>query len=470
MTGQAFSRLREKLNPGVPDLPDQVLEREIGLTIGQRKDGVNPYPLEGIRRKPELLAPGGSFEKARIAYLYGADAVYVGGKALNLRMRSKNLGDEDLAALAFLARRSGKGLYVTLNSLMRPRDLGPLKAALEYLRDIQAGGVIVGDPGAVLLARELAPGLPLHLSTQVSTMNHLSARFWEAEGIRRINLARELSLDEIQAIRRETSMELEVFVHGSLCVSYSGRCLLSHTMTGRSANNGHCAQPCRWTYRLVEEKRPGEYFPVGEGPDGSYILNSRDLCLIDDLPRLARAGIDALKIEGRMKGAHYVASVTRAYRRTLDACWPPTVDAGPDHTSRNDLLAVSHRPYTRAFLFPDSPQSPPEIDAETSLVQTHTLAGIVRAMPRLQGEDVDIVKPSSQAAPSWTCLEVRSQLRLGQTLHFLFPDGRTLRHPLQVMENHLGQSLATAHPNTLVRLPVPFSTFPLQVVRLSRPH
>jgi len=431
---------------------------------------VNPYQTRAIGCKPELLAPGGSYEKARIAFLYGADAVYAGGRSHNLRIKSRNLHDEELAALAFLARSSGKRLYVTLNSLMRPKDLDLLKPTLEYLREIQVSGIILADPGALLLATEICPGLPLHLSTQASTTNHLSVRFWEQQGVQRINLARELSINEIEVIRKHTGLEIEVFVHGSMCISYSGRCLLSSVMSRRGANEGRCAQPCRWSYRLLEEKRPGEYFPIGEDEHGSYILNAQDLCLIEDLHRLTGVGIDAFKIEGRMKGAHYVAGVVRAYRRTLDACWHSQDKWGPDASSRADIHAVSHRPYTRAFMFPDDSHDAPAVAQDTSIMQTHTLAGIVRPPPHLDEDPEDTTPVEAPRTPDWTHLEVRSPLHLGDRLSFLFPDGRNLEHRLDTIESLSGQSLHAAHPNTWIRLPIPFPTFSMQVVRLSRPR
>ncbi len=437
------------------------------LLIGRRWNGVNAYQTHASGSKPELLAPGGSYEKARIAFLYGADAVYTGGKKLNLRVQAKNLDDEHLAALTFLARSSGKKLYVTLNSLMRAKDLELLKTTLEYLTQIEVSGIILSDPGALLLAREISPGIPVHLSTQASTTNHLAVRFWEEQGVRRINLARELSFNEIEAIRTRTSLELEVFVHGAMCVSYSGRCLLSSAMTGRSANAGYCAQPCRWTYRLVEEKRPGEYFPIGEDAQGSYVLNSRDLCLIEDLPQLLELGVDAFKIEGRMKGAHYVASVVRAYRRAMDSSSGQRAACSPDPSCWADLLAVSHRPYTKAFTFPGCSPRPPDVDRSTSRVQTHTLAGIVRTLPELLWEPIQDPSHKPILEADWTCLEVRSPLHLGSTLQFLFPDGRNLEHLVTSMESITGQSVDVAHPNTWIRIPAPFPTFPLQVVRLS---
>jgi U32 family peptidase len=430
---------------------------------------VNAYQNHSPRRKPELLAPGGSFEKARIAFLYGADAVYVGGKGFNLRALSKNLDDEELAALAFIARMSGKKLFITLNSFLRPHEIDRLKPILQYLEQIGVHGIILTDPALLLLARLHAPQVPLHLSTQASTTNHLAVQFWEAQGIRRLNLARELSFEDISAIRAQTSIELEVFVHGSMCVSYSGRCLLSDVMTQRSANRGHCAQPCRWNYDLVEQKRPGQLYPILQDSHGSYILNSKDLCLLDHLRDLIHLGMDSFKIEGRMKGAHYVASVSRAYRHAIDACFLSSTDASPPDFSREDLNAVSHRPYTHDFMFPDAQTKRSAVASSSTLIQTHTLAGIVRSHPSLDANRSTLPSSNPKPPSDWTYIEVRSPLSIGTTVYFLFPEGPTLPHIITAMESLAGAALTSAHPNTYIRLAIPFSTFPLQVVRLSLP-
>jgi U32 family peptidase len=285
-------------------------------------------------KKPELLAPAGSFEKCMIALLYGADAVYVGGKDYSLRAYTRNLNREELAHACFLAHQLGKKLYVTLNVFAREEDLSVLPKFLGYLQEIRVDAIIVSDPGVLLLAQRWAPSIPVHLSTQSNTTNSLSVFFWQKQGIRRINLARELSFEELAMIRQQTTMEVEIFVHGSLCMAYSGRCLLSAFMNKRAANLGLCTQPCRWQYRLVEEKRPGEYFPIHEDARGSYVLNSRDLCLLPSLGKLMELGIDAFKIEGRMKGILYLASIIRSYRQAIDRHWEHPEEFHPDSTGR----------------------------------------------------------------------------------------------------------------------------------------
>ena len=270
------------------------------------------------RIKPELLAPAGSLEKCRLAFLYGADAVYAGGKEYSLRSYARNLHSEELAAACHLAHCLGKRLYVTVNVFTRESDLALLPPFLQYLQDLSVDGLIVSDPAVLVLARRWAPQVPLHLSTQANTTNSLSVAFWQTQGIRRVNLARELTFDDLRKIRKATAMELEVFVHGAMCLSYSGRCLLSAFLTGRSANRGLCTQPCRWSYSLVEAKRPGQYLPLEEDGRGSYLLNSKDLCLLQHLGRLLALGINAFKVEGRMKGALYLASVIRTYRQAID--------------------------------------------------------------------------------------------------------------------------------------------------------
>ncbi|MDP3481028.1 MAG: U32 family peptidase [Desulfoprunum sp.] len=267
---------------------------------------------------PELLAPAGNYEKLVTAVHYGADAVYLGGKQFSLRAKAGNFGPESMRQAVVYAHAHGVKVYVTVNILAHNADLQGLDAYLLELRDIGADALIISDPGILLRARTVVPELPIHLSTQANVTNHLAAAFWLAQGAVRLNLARELSLAEIGEIRREVGGELEVFVHGALCISYSGRCMLSNYMTGRDANQGNCAHPCRYSYALIEEKRPGQYYPVEEDERGTYIFNSKDLCLLDVLPELVAAGVDSLKIEGRMKSIFYVGGVVRVYRAALD--------------------------------------------------------------------------------------------------------------------------------------------------------
>ena len=267
---------------------------------------------------PELLAPAGSFEKLVTAIHYGADAVYLAGKRFSLRARAGNFDAEGLEQAVDYAHARGVKVYVTVNIFAHNADLDGLENYLLLLDTIGVDALIIADPGILSVARKIVPDLPIHLSTQANVTNAASAGFWAAQGASRLNLARELGIDEIREIRAATEIELELFVHGALCISYSGRCMLSNYFTGRDANLGDCAHPCRYSYRLVEEKRPGQYFPVEEDERGTYIFNSQDLCLLSRLPELISAGADSLKIEGRMKAVGYVGGVVRVYRAALD--------------------------------------------------------------------------------------------------------------------------------------------------------
>ncbi|MCK8602006.1 peptidase U32 family protein [Desulfoferrobacter suflitae] len=433
--------------------------------ISRKDRKVSQQDGPGTFAKPELLAPAGSLEKAQIAFAYGADAVYAGGTNFSLRASARNLNREELAALCFSAHKLGRKVYVAVNTFARNRDLTALPPYLEYLQDIQVDALILSDPGVLLLAKQWAPDVSLHLSTQANTTNSLSVAFWGKQGIRRVNLARELSYSEVQTIRKETAMELEVFVHGAMCVSYSGRCLLSAILNRRSANLGRCTQPCRWSYRLVEEKRPGQYFPIQQDQSGTYIFNSKDLCLIEELDQLMELGIDALKIEGRMKGALYLANVIRTYRQAIDHC----CDAAGSYVVRrdwvDDLARVSHRPYTKGMLFPEPRETTGDVSPSTSYVQTHTLAGIVRPFPESRWEPENVLLRNTTG---WVCMEVRSPLKEGSVVEFLYPDGRTLPLTLNSFEDLLGNRLQVAHPNSWIRFPAPLEVFPLQVVSARR--
>lgn len=279
----------------------------------EMKSGIGSVP-----RLPELLAPAGNYEKLMTAVHYGADAVYLGGKRYSLRAKAGNFSPEKMREGIVYAHAHGVKVYVTVNILAHNEDLGGLPAYLKELQDMGADGVIISDPGILGIARKTVPEMAVHLSTQANVTNSAAAAFWLEQGVARLNLARELSLAEISEIRKRVEGELEVFVHGALCISYSGRCMLSNYMTGRDANQGNCAHPCRYSYALVEEKRPGQYFPVEEDERGTYIFNSKDLCLLEMLPQLVAAGVDSLKIEGRMKSIFYVGGVVRTYRAALD--------------------------------------------------------------------------------------------------------------------------------------------------------
>lgn len=302
------------------------------------------------RKKPELLAPAGDWEKLQMAVLYGADAVYLAGTSFGMRSFAGNFSDEELPRAVDFAHRHGVKVHATVNTMPRSGEVDRLPEHLEKLNDAGVDALILADLGAFILAGKYAPRCQRHISTQQSIANYACAQAWFDLGAQRVVLARELGMDEIREIRRrvDPALELETFCHGAMCVSYSGRCLLSNYMTGRDSNRGACAQPCRYQYALMEEKRPGEYFPVFEDEKGTYIMNSRDMCMIDYLDDLMDAGVDCLKIEGRAKSAYYAAIVTGAYRHVLD-----DVAAGRpvDPVWRDEVEHVSHRHYSTGFFY-----------------------------------------------------------------------------------------------------------------------
>ncbi len=302
------------------------------------------------RKKPELLSPAGDWEKLRMAVLYGADAVYLAGTSFGMRSFAGNFDDEQLPKAVRFAHDHGVKVHATVNTMPRWKEAEALPAHLEKLDAAGVDALILADLGAFTLAGKYAPHCQRHISTQQSVANHVCAQAWYDLGASRVVLARELSLDEIAAIRARVSpeLELEAFCHGAMCVSYSGRCLLSNYMTGRDSNRGECAQPCRYQYALMEEKRPGEYFPVFEDEKGTYIMNSRDMCMIDHLDDLMDAGVDCLKIEGRAKSAYYAAIVTGAYRHCLDAA---AAGQPLDPVWRDEVEHISHRHYATGFFY-----------------------------------------------------------------------------------------------------------------------
>src|SRR5690554_4163541 len=303
--------------------------------------------------KIEILAPAGNMENLKMAITYGADAVYIGGKQFGLRAFANNFTIEQMNEAVTYAHQKGKRVYVTLNIFPRNEDFSQMGDYIRALADIKIDALIISDPGILTLVKELAPELEIHLSTQANNTNWYSANFWHEQGVKRIILARELSLKEISEIRKNTpdTLELEAFVHGAMCISYSGRCLLSNVFTGRDANRGECAHPCRWKYHIVEDKRPGEYYPIFEDDRGTYIMNSKDLCMIEHIPELINAGIDGFKIEGRMKSSYYVATVVQAYRREIDDYLKDQETYMWDPERMDEIKKVSHRAFTTGFYF-----------------------------------------------------------------------------------------------------------------------
>lgn len=359
----------------------------------------------------ELLAPAGSLETLRTAVLYGADAVYLGGTSFGLRAKAKNFDRQELAEAVSYAHEHHVRVHVTVNIIAHNRNLEGLEEYLSFLRDIGVDALIMADAGMIQIARRCVPDLPVHLSTQASATNYETFRFWASQGVERIVAARELSLDEIREIRDhlDPSVSIEAFVHGAMCISISGRCLLSSYLAGRDSNQGLCAHPCRWQYRVVEETRPGEYFPVMEGEEGTYLFNSKDLCMVEHLPEMEEAGIASLKIEGRMKSALYNAVVTKIYREALDdlhqdkALYQSRI---PYYKAM--LETVSHRSYTTGFYLGQTGPDDQVYDTSEYL-KSYDFCGIVRG-----GRDASGFSP----------VEQRGRFFKGEQLELIVPKGQ----------------------------------------------
>ncbi len=401
----------------------------------------------GPQRVPELLAPAGNREKLALAIAYGADAVYLGGSSFGLRNQADNFTDDELAGGVAYAHDRGVKAYLTVNWYAGGADLPGLESFLQRIAPIPFDAYIVADPGVIDLVREISPERTIHLSTQANSTNWRSASFWSRQGISRINLAREMPLEEIREVRRRAPVEIELFVHGALCISYSGRCLLSSAMTGRNANKGECAHPCRWNYSLVEESRPGEYFPVLQDDHGTFIFNSRDLCLLPYLPELVTAGVDSLKIEGRMKGVNYVASVVRVYREALDRYRddPGRYSCRPEWLE--ELAKISHRGYTTGFIF-GAPRDV-AVEYDSRYIRSHDFVGLV--------EEV--------AEDGVATIGVRNRIREGELLEIIGPRMAAHHHPLEGMTDEAGSPMSVAHPNSRVLLPLPFPVARYDLVR-----
>ncbi len=356
-----------------------------------------------IMPKPELLAPAGNFEKLEIAIHYGADAVYLAGKDFSLRNFSGNFTMEEMARAVELAHTHGVKVYAACNIYSRNTEQQAVTDYLARLVDIKPDAVIIADPGILMEARRVIPEIPIHLSTQANTTNYRSALFWKALGVRRINAARELTLGEISEIAVNGAMDVEAFVHGAMCISYSGRCLLSSFMTNRDANRGMCCQPCRFNYTVMEAKRPGQYYPLVEDDRGSYVFNSHDLCMIGHIPEMIRAGIVALKIEGRMKGINYLATTVNVYREAIDSfCNDPESYRIQPEWGR-ELDRISNRGYCTGFYFGDPGQLIPNYRDDINTPHTfvakvtgessgQTVAIQVRNK-LFRGDRVDIIRP-----------------------------------------------------------------------------
>ncbi len=400
------------------------------------------------RKKPEILAPAGDMERLHMAVLYGADAVYLAGSSFGMRSFAGNFTPEELPQAVAFAHSHGVSVHVTVNTMPRNEEASRLPAYLEQLQEAGVDALIVADLGAFTLAGRYAPRCARHISTQASVSNYVSATAWYDLGASRVILARELSLEEIREIREKTppALELEAFVHGAMCVSYSGRCLLSNYMTGRDANRGECAQPCRYQYALMEEKRPGEYFPVFEDGKGAYILNSRDMCMIDHLGELMDAGLSSLKIEGRAKSAYYDAIVTGAYRHVLDA-----VAAGerPDPVWRDEVEHVSHRRYATGFYF----GPPGQYYEDARYIREWQVVALVL--------DCD--------GEGKATLSLRNKFKVGDALELVGPDVKPISFTAPTMEDEEGNPLTEPrHPQMRFTMRLPVAVPPYSILRIAR--
>ena len=384
-----------------------------------------------VRKKPELLAPAGDLEKLHAAIDFGADAVYCGGPMMQLRAQPTRLPLETLAEGAEYVHARGKKLYVTVNAFARNEEIPALPAYLRELHALGADAVIVSDPGVLTVAREHVPELEVHISTQASCLNYAAANAYYKLGARRVILGRELSLEEIRVLRDNTppELELEVFVHGAMCMAYSGRCLISAFLAGRDSNRGDCAQPCRWRFHLLDEQRPGEYYPIDETENGTTILSSRDLCTLEFLDEIAAAGIDSFKIEGRMKSPYYVATVVNAYRRAMDGGY--STDA-----LMCELYSASHRSFSSGFFMGELKNAPPAPDGYTQ-------------------ECVFVAVVTGEQDGLYT-LEQRNRFRRGETLEVLSPHSFGERFVVETLLDETGMPVEVApHPQQRLRLACP---------------
>lgn len=395
-----------------------------------------------MRKKPELLIPASSLEVLKTAVRFGADAVYIGGEAFGLRAKAKNFSMEDMAEGIAFAHRHGIKVYVTANILAHNGDLEGAGRYFAELRDMQPDApdaLIISDPGMYSIAKEICPQIERHISTQANNTNYLTYRFWWEQGAKRVVSARELSLREIAEIRKQIpeEMEIESFIHGAMCISYSGRCLLSNYFTGRDANKGACTHPCRWKYAVVEETRPGEYLPVYENERGTFIFNSKDLCMIEYIPEMVEAGIDSFKIEGRMKTALYVAAVARTYRCAIDDYFE-SEQKYRDNMDwyRAEIAKCTYRQFTTGFYF-GKPDENTQIYDNNTYVNEYTYLGIVNAIDER----------------GFARIEQKNKFCVGDWIEIMKPDGRDC--PVQVLAiyDEEGQSAESApHPRQILYL------------------
>lgn len=399
--------------------------------------------------KTELLAPAGNFEKLEIAIHFGADAVYLGGKDFSLRSFSGNFTPEDMQKAIRYAHDRGVKVYVTCNIYPRNNDISAITDYLIQLGKIGVDAIIVSDPGILSIALERIPHVPIHLSTQANTTNFASVSFWEKMKIRRINLARELSLKEITEIAQRCRIECEIFVHGAMCISYSGRCLLSSFLANRESNRGMCCQPCRSRYAVIEESRPQEHIPIAEDRYGTYIFNSKDLCMIRHIPEMISTGATAFKIEGRMKTVHYLATVVKTYREAVDRWY----DNPQTYSSRQqwleELEKINHRGYCTGFFFGHSPETDPNFYESVYRPTNIIFAG----------------KVIEHRSNGLSRVDIRNKTCIGDTIEILKPSGFSPRMTIKSLYNPNGVSIPAAQPGQIADIPLEVETAPNDIIR-----
>ncbi len=388
-------------------------------------------------RRPELLIPASSLEVLKIAVINGADAVYIGGEAFGLRAKAKNFSMEEIREGIAFAHAHDVKVYITANILAHNGDLDGVREYFAELREIKPDALIISDPGVYMIAKEVCPEIERHISTQANNTNYGTYRFWYEQGAKRVVSARELSLAEIKEIRANIpdDLEIETFIHGAMCISYSGRCLLSNYFTGRDANQGACTHPCRWKYAVVEEKRPGEYLPVYENERGTYIFNSKDLCMIEHIPELMESGIDSFKIEGRMKTALYVATVARTYRRAIDD-YKQSPELYREHMAwyQEQISNCTYRQFTTGFFF-GKPSDEAQIYDNNTYVKEYTYLGIV-------GE---------RNEEGLYRIEQRNKFSVGESIEVMKPDGANITVTVQRIVDEEGNDMESApHPKQVL--------------------
>jgi putative protease len=397
------------------------------------------------------LAPAGSLEKLKMAIIYGADAVYLGGEEFGLRAGADNFTKEEMAEGIKFAHDRGKKVYITVNIIPHNEDLEGLPEYIKEIEEIGADAVILADPGIFSIVKETAPNLEIHLSTQANNTNYKSALFWHNLGVKRIVLARELSFKEIKEIRDKTpdTLEIEAFVHGAMCISYSGRCLLSNYMAGRDANRGLCAHPCRWKYYLVEEKRPGEYIPVEENERGTFFFNSKDLCMIEHIPEIVDSGITSFKIEGRIKSAYYVATVIKAYRKAIDEYLKNPKEYKFNPFWLEEIKKASHRDFTTGFYF-EKPTGNEQVYDNSSYIREYSFVGMVLEY---------------DASTGIATIEQRNRFYVGDEIKVVSPSDYFVQK-VESMKDSEGNEIDVApHPQMIIKMKMDKPVEPYTMLR-----